>query len=138
MAHKNERVELRNANIEVPELAQPGCRRRVCKARKGEDRGTGAEAPEDRRVGRLNWRPLSRKQIRTRLSELHISPGFVHHQPTALDRKFEPGAVFRWRSLKLIQKRPVDFLDMDARPRPGSNVQSALSRLPANPPHRAS
>jgi hypothetical protein len=37
----------------------------------------------------------------------------VHHQPAAHDGEVKPGRVFRWRSLELIQERPIDFLDMD-------------------------
>jgi hypothetical protein len=134
MAHKNERVELEMQISKYRNLLNRVVDDEFVKRAKGEDRGTGAEAPGDRRVGRLSWRPPSRKQIRPGLREIHVSPGFVHHQPTALDRKFEPGAVFRWRSLEFIQKRPVDFLDMDVRP--GRGLMCSRLYLACQPTHR--
>jgi hypothetical protein len=47
------------------------------------------------------------------LSELHVGLGPVERQPTALDRKLEPGAILLRAGLELKQKRSVDQLNVD-------------------------
>jgi hypothetical protein len=37
----------------------------------------------------------------------------MHHEPTALDREPQADAIFGWRGALLVQKRRVDFLNMD-------------------------
>jgi hypothetical protein len=37
----------------------------------------------------------------------------VQHQPALGDRAIEAGFVLRGRALELVQKRPVDLLDID-------------------------
>jgi hypothetical protein len=37
----------------------------------------------------------------------------MHAEPTALDRQIKPRGVFGRRGLQVVQKRPVDELDVD-------------------------
>jgi hypothetical protein len=48
------------------------------------------------------------------LGEFYVGPGFVHLEPTALDRKLEAGAILLRPSFQFEQKQRVDRLDEDS------------------------
>jgi uncharacterized membrane protein len=58
--------------------------------------------------------PLSGEQFSASRREGDEGPGFVQREPAALDRESDARAVLDRAAAVTEQKRPVDFLDVDA------------------------
>ena len=72
--------------------------------------GDGRAEPDSSRRFRVG----SYEDILAALREAYEGTALVELQPAALDRSIEPSFAFRWRSLVLVQHRPVEPLDQNA------------------------